>query len=313
MNKILKLFSIGLLLTVAVRAFAQNDNIVLSAYVSPDCGVPKNSQNALYTQLTNLATKCGFAESTNNRFVITAKVDVITEDITYTQPALFAYTLSFNFYIGDGFSGKLFSSTMVEAKGVGDTKHKAYMNAIRSVNFNSPQFKQFVREGKNKIIEYYNINCNLIIQKAQQLAKNQQYENALWELASIPEVCENCYYQASNMIVKIYQMQLDKDGEMQYAQALNTWNAGQDYDAAVAAGNILASINPQSKAYAKAQALSNKIAARIKQIDNRAWSLTLQQQADETAIRKLQIKAARDASVAWATHQPKVIYNIGWW
>ena len=108
-------------------------------------------------------------------------------------------------------------------------------------------------------------------------------------------------------------MQLDKDGEMQYAQALNTWNAGQDYDAAVAAGNILASINPQSKAYAKAQALSNKIAARIKQIDNRAWSLPLQQQADETAIRKLQIKAARDASVAWATHQPKVIYNIGWW
>lgn len=313
MKKILRLICVGMLFTLAPQVFAQSDNIVLSAYVSPDCGVTHNSEKILKSKLTNIATKCGFAETENSRFLITAKIDVITDDITYSEPALYAYTLNFNLYIGDGFTGKLFSSTSVEAKGVGDTKHKAYMNAIKSIDFTSTQFKQFIREGKNKIIEYYNKNCNLIIQKAQALAKNQQYENALWELTCIPEACEGCYYQASDMIIKIYQMQIDNEGEIQYAQALNTWNAGQDYDAAIAAGEILASINPQSKAYSKAQTLGNRIAARVKEIDKREWNFKLQQQADETAIRKAQIKSARDIAVAWATHQPKTIYHFRWW
>lgn len=313
-NIAIKLSAVVLLLCNMLFANAQeSDNIVLSAYVSPTCGVPQNSYTVLNSKLSQLITRNGFAEIQNQRFILTAKVDVITEDITDTAPAMFAYTLNFNLYIGDGVTGQLFSSTAVEAKGVGLTKDKAYMNALRSLNVRHPAFREFINEGKDKIVEYYTRNCDKIIQKAQVLAASQEYEQAMYELSLIPNVCSDCYNKASNMIMSIYKSKTDEEGEILLAQARAAWNAGQDWDAAQEACSILAQINPVSAAFTKAQALEKQIAARVQALDKREWNFMLQKQADETAIRKAQIKSARDISVAWATHQPKTIYNIRWW
>lgn len=308
-----------LLLIVGIFAlfplsFAQNGNrIALAAYVADNCGVPVNSRSVLQNKLTQLIAGCGFASEPNQRFVLTAKVDVLTEDVTATTPAMFAYTLSYNLYIGDGVSGTLFASTSVQAKGVGVTKEKAYAQALKSINANSPELRQFVAEGKQKIIDYYVQNCASIIKHAQTLAANQEFDEAMWELSAIPDVCDDCYDRANDMIVSIYQKSVDQEGQVLLAEARSAWAAGQDREAAEKAGTILSHINPQSSAYSAAQSLTSQIAARVKALDNREWAFELQKQKDNTSVRKAQINSARDVAVAWAKNQPKTIYKVYWW
>lgn len=306
---------ISMLASMACSLYAQDSQkIALSAYVPEDCGVPKASFNVLESKLNNVITACGFGAEMNQRFVLTSRVNILTEDITQTAPAMFAYTLSFDLYIGDGMTGTLFASTQVEAKGVGNTKDRAYQQALRSINPRNPNFKAFVEDGKRKIIDYYNMNGAAILAKAEMLANNQQFDEALWELSAIPEACSKYYMAANDMMVQIYQRQITQEGASMLAQAQAIWNAGQDRAAADKAGALLARINPQSPAFKQAQALHKEIGSRIRAIDNREWNFMLQRERHETEIRKAQIRGARDVAIAYAKSRPRVIYNIrGWW
>ncbi len=294
--------------------FAQDaQKIAVSAYVPDNAGVPPASKKILESKLANVITAAGFGAELNQRFILTSKVTILTEDVTETAPAMFAYTLSFDLYIGDGMTGTLFSSTQIEAKGVGVTKDKAYVQALKALNPRSPALKEFVATGKEKIIDYYNLNGDAIIKRAQTLASNQLFDEAIFELSAIPEACSKYYNVANNEMVRIYNLQIAQEGAQRLAEAKAIWNASQDRDAAERAGNILASINPQSPAFREAEALHKQIAARVKALDNREWNLRLQIQKDETSIRKAQINAARDVAVAWAKNQPKTVYKIYWW
>lgn len=287
--------------------------IAVSAYVAPNSGVPKSADKVLETKLKNLISAAGFASSANTRFILTAHVTTLTEDVTATAPPQYAYTLSFNLYFGDGVSGNLYSSADFETKGVGTSKEKAYQMALKALNPRNPEFKKMIVDGEQKVIEYYNANGNAIIQEAQTLANNQQYDDALWVLDEIPSVCTDLYQRANELKMSFYQKLIAEEGAKALAEARAAWNAGQDREAANRAGAILATINPQSPAYSEAVALSNQIAARVKALDEREWNYKLQEQKNAADIQKAQIKAIRDIGVAKAQNQPKTIYKVYWW
>lgn len=313
MKRFFLFLSCFLLSSLGLLYAQESQKVAVSAYVAENCGVPLNSQMVLQNKLTQLISGCGFSNELNSRFILTAKVDILTEDVTATTPALYAYTLSYNFYIGDGVTGTLFASTNVEAKGAGKSKDKAYMQALKAVSPRDPALRGFIQEGKQKIIEYYRLNGPSIIKRAQTLAQNQQYDEAMWELSLIPEACTDLYNQANDLMVSIYQEQITQEGQSMLAEARSVWAAGQDREAADKAGAILARINPQSPAYKDAQVLSSQIASRVKALDSREWAFKLQQQRDYTDIRKAEVQAARDIAVTWAQNQPKTVYKIYWW
>ena len=59
---------------------------------------------------------------------------------------------------------------------------------------------------------------------------------------------------------------------------------------------------------------SEKIAKRIKELDEREWNFMLKKQQDNVNITNARIKAARDVGVSYGTNQPKETYNIrSWW
>lgn len=313
--KILKLLTAILILS-AGSAIAQNsdaDKIQVSAYVAPNSGVPPAATKVLDSKLRNVITAVGFGASDNQRFILTAHVTPLSEDVTQTTPQMYAYTLSFNLYIGDGYTGTLYSSAQVVAKGIGPTKDKAYLQALKAVNPRDQALAQFVKEGKEKIIEYYNLNGEAILKKAMTLANNQDYDGALVELNSIPMACTSLHERASNLIKDVYGKQINEEGAKMLAQAQSVWNAARDREAADKAGAILAGINPQSSAYAQAQKLSAEMGARVKELDNREWAFEMKQQQDAVNLKKASIKAARDVAVAKAQNQPKTVYRIYWW
>lgn len=321
MKKIL----LSLLMIIGYNAYSQNTlgksddaaRITLAAYVPQQIDkMPDAARSILANKLNQIVTQNGMGGAANNeRFIITANVNVISKDLTATAPPMTALVLEVTLYIGDGFVGTKFSSTSISVKGVGESETKAYISALKGISPTNSNIQSFVGNGKSKIIEYYNSKCDFIIKEAQTLVSQNNFEEAIFKLTSVPEVCKECYDKCMDAVGPIYQKQIDRECKSKLMEANTAWNAAQDSYGADTAGGILAQIDPNASCYKEALALSNKIAQRIKEIDQRDWKLQLKEQQDNVDIQKATIKAIRDIGVAYGNGQPKsVTYNVrGWW
>jgi hypothetical protein len=320
-----KLIILSLMLITCLGAYAQNTKgksddlarIALNTYIPDQIeGLTPGARNSLENKLSQIATANGMGGSVfNPRFIITSNIVVLTKDITPTAPPMQAYTLEITLYIGDGIEGTLFASHSVTLKGVGENETKAYMAALKNLKTNDPQYQTFIEKGKTKIIEYYNSRCDFIIKEAQSLASQSQYDAAIFKLTSVPEVCADCFNKCMDAVAPIFQQRIDKDCLIRLAAANNIWSANQDVNSANSAGEVLAFIDPQAACYKDAQALTEKMAKRVLEIDKREWNFKLKVQQDGVDISKAAISAARDVGVAYGNGQPQsVVYNTrGWW
>lgn len=313
MKRIYLLLLLAFSVINALAQSAANNGIAVSPYVASDSGVPNSAEAVLENKLRNLITGSGMIADANQRFILTAQVTPLSEDVTDTAPVKYVYTLSVNLYFGDGISGKLFTSANFETKGVGNSKSKAYLAALKSLSPGDSNLKSMLKDAQAKVIDYYTSQGPSLLSQAQAAANMQNYDEAFFLLDQIPSACPDLFEKANEMKMQIYHTAIAEDGERELAQARAIWNAGQDRDAADRAGQILAKINPQSPAFKEAQALHNQISSRIKAIDDREWNFELQKQKDETSVRREQLRAVKDIAVAKAKNQPKTIYHIRWW
>ncbi|HON19209.1 MAG TPA: hypothetical protein PK990_08615 [Salinivirgaceae bacterium] len=218
--------------------------------------IPPYARKLLTNKLGNVAAKNGLGGSaTNPRFVITANVDILTKDITPTAPPKTAVTLSVTFYIADVVAQQVFASTQMEVKGVGNNDEKAYTSALDKIAPQSPQLRAMIDQGKNKIVEYYNSQCDFILKDAQAKADMKQYEMGLYILSTVPSICKECYDKAVTLIPAMYQQYADYKCMEDLSQARAYWGK-KDYDNALA---FIAQILPDSKCYDDATVLYKKI------------------------------------------------------
>jgi hypothetical protein len=286
-------------LTLAVWVPDQIDNM------------PAGAQANLENKLNQILTANGMSgDAMNTRFVLSANVVVMTKDITATSPPMQAYTLDVTLYIGDGFEGKAFSSYTTTVKGVGDNETKAYNAALKGIKTTDPNYQTFLDKGKNKIIEYYNAQCDFIIKEAKTAAGMHNYDEAIWKLTSIPDACTECWEKCMAAVAPIFQQKIDYECKTKLMEATNLWNANQSWDGAQSAGAILATIDPKSACFAESKALSDKIAKRILEVDKREWNFKYDQ---EIGLERDMIKAYRDVGVAYGNGQPQNVTYKSFW
>ena len=264
MKKIL----LSLLMIIGYNAYSQNTlgksddaaRITLAAYVPQQIDkMPDAARSILANKLNQIVTQNGMGGAANNeRFIITANVNVISKDLTATAPPMTALVLEVTLYIGDGFVGTKFSSTSISVKGVGESETKAYISALKGISPTNSNIQSFVGNGKSKIIEYYNSKCDFIIKEAQTLVSQNNFEEAIFKLTSVPEVCKDCYDKCMDAVGPIYQKQIDRECKSKLMEANTAWNAAQDSYGADTAGGILAQIDPNASCYKEALALSNR-------------------------------------------------------
>ena len=317
----MKSIILSILIVVGCNIYAQNTagksddmaRITLAAYVPQQINnMPEAARSMLANKLSQIVTQNGMGGSASNqRFIITANINVMSKDITPTAPPMQAFTLDVTLYIGDGIDGTKFASISTTLKGVGENENKAYISALKNLKTTDPNYQAFIEKGKTKIVEYYNSKCDFIVKEAQTLASQNKYEEAIYKLTSVPEVCKTCYDKCMDAVAPIYKLQIDRQCKLKLAEASNLWAANQTVDAGNTAGEILSTIDPSAACFAEVKTLSSKIAARVKELDAREWNYTLKEQAQESE----RIKAYRDVGVAYGNGQPKsVTYNvIGWW
>ncbi|GAA4895697.1 hypothetical protein GCM10023311_20560 [Flaviramulus aquimarinus] len=298
-------------ITLVAQDDINYDGIFIGAYVPLQIeSIPQSAKKMLGNKLTQMITNKGIGDNSfNSRFIITPNVMVLSKDIVASAPPKIALNLEVTFYIGDGIESTVFGSETINVKGVGTNENKAYIAAIRQIKPRNPILQDFVKKGKERVIEYYNANCNLVLKKADALSAQNKYNEALATLASVPQV-STCFDKVKNKINPIYIKAINISCKRKLNEASSIWAANQDLNAANEAGAILATIEPQATCFEDVKTLYQNIAERIKakELIEGKWQYKL----IELDVEKSRIQAARDIGVAYGLNQ-KPTYNIRGW
>lgn len=267
---------------------------------------PEGAKAMIENKLTQLLTRNGIAGlDYMGQFVLTVTTTPLDKDIIAGPPMKISEKMEMNLYIVDAYAKTIFSSTSFTVRGLGETENKCYLNAISRMPLQTPQIAQFIQEGKEKIIGYYDHEGEALIKKAQHLAKQKKYDEALFWVALIPQ--QSKHYDAALAAGQaIYQQYINNECNVNLAAARQAWAAHQNANGAEAAGEFLAKILPDAACYGDAMALYKEIKGKV--LDD--WKFEMKQYQDGVDLEKQRIEAARAVGVAYGTHQPSKEVNI---
>ena len=269
--------------------------IVLNTYLPDNIAIPAEAKNLLITKLDQITSNNGMGGSqANPRFIITANVNVGTKDIIAGPPQMIAQNLDVTIFIGDAVTNTIFSNTTLSLKGVGTNENKAFIEAFKTINPKNKEVLAFLEEGKTKIINYYSANCDFMIKDAQTLVKQEKYDEAIYQLSLVPDVCKDCYFKCLDTLTHIYQQKIDADCKVKFNEAKVTWTAEQTPNGAEKAGAILSTINPMANCQTDVTAFIKAIDAKLKADEKARWQFKMKQYADKIAMEKEQVRIAEE-------------------
>ena len=297
----MKKFIAVLILTVATissNAQVKLDDfgrIVLNTYLPDNIAIPSEAKKMLITKLSQIASNNGMGGSqANPRFIITANVNVGTKDIIAGPPQMIAQNLDVTLFIGDAVTNTIFSNTTLSLKGVGTNENKAFIEAFKTINPKNKDVVAFLEEGKTKIISYYSTNCDFIIKESQTLVKQEKYDEAIYQLSLVPDVCQDCYFKCLDTLGSIYQKKIDADCKIKLNEAKLIWASAQNPVGAEKTGDILSTINPMASCQSTVSAFIKSIDAKLKADEKAKWEFKMKQYADKIAAHKEQVRIAEE-------------------
>jgi len=313
MKRILSLF---ITLFASLASLAQNaESISIGSWID-DRKIPTEAQRFLENKIQEMVLSKGYTYNDNiERFVLAAKIDVIQKDITPTTPVRISSKLDITLYIGDVIENKQFASCRLQISGIGTNEAKTYINAFRKIDSKKGSIQEMLDEANKNIVDYYTKHCIEITTRANGLAARQQYNEAIAMLASVPNICSDCFSQCQQMATYIYKQAINSETAALLNKARTAWTTHPNKVGAEEAGNIIANINPQAENYKDVISLRNEISSKLQADDKRAWDFKMKQQADSHLRQLKTIEAVRAIGIAWANNRPKTIYKTmiyGW-
>jgi hypothetical protein len=246
--------------TYAQNALNKTDDagrIVLNTYIPEDGNIKPAAFKIFETRLNAITSANGLGGSGMfQRFVISGKVNELSKNIVVGPPDQIVLELEVSFVIADAIDGTVFSTESLTFQSIGDNETKAYIDALKKIKPSDKKIQAFIELGKNKIIEYYNSKCDFILKQATTLANQKEYDNALYNLAEVPEVCKSCYDKSMDLSVKIYNDKMENECQKNISLA-NSLIATDQWDEAA---KNLSFYTPDMKCYAEIKVLLAKIA-----------------------------------------------------
>ena len=289
--------------------------VILNTYLPDNNSIPAEAKKALETKLSQITTNNGMGGSTANpRFIITAVLNVTTKDIVPGPPQMIAQNIEVTLFVGDAITKTVFANTIVSIKGVGTNENKALIDAIKNINPKNKDITAFLEEGKNKIISYYATQCDFIIKDAEIVAKQEKFDEAIYKLALVPEVCKECYFKTSELIGNLFQQKIDTDCKAKLSKAKMLWSGQQNAKNAEDVIDVISDINPNAACYSSVASFTKEINAKIKAVEKARLQLALKKYNDKITMENKQINAYKEIAIEFAKNQPNTISynNIIW-
>jgi hypothetical protein len=303
--------------TAQNNATTLNDvgRIVLNATTIENTNVPAEAKQILQNKLQQIATNNGVGgNSYKPRFIITAKANIVNKNIVAGPPQAIALTVEFTFFIGDAMDNMVYANTTKIYKAVGSNENKAFIEAINQINVKNEDLKTFVEEGKNKIANWYNTQCDFILKKAETLTMQQQYQEAIYTLLAVPDVCKDCYTKCNDAIKPIFVAYQSSECNKKLNEAKQKWNVSPNSTTAEEVADILIQIYPDAPCYKEAETLAKTIKEKLDADTKREWEFKMKKYDDKIAMEKQQLETYKQIALEYAKKQPQtIIYNKLTW
>jgi hypothetical protein len=268
-------------------------------------GLTVSQLSKLESKVIQIVTKAGIAASGYNQtFAIYPKFAVYESKVVEGgMQNITALTVELSLFIKQTSNNLLFASVSRQLTGSGQNHETAITSAISQISISDKAFASFIDEAKQKIIRYYEVNCDNIIQKADTYIQMQQYEQALGLLMSIPEEISACYDKILSKSIdtyKTYQKQVCSENLMK----AKTLSAAMDYDGAL---NVLSGIDPYADCFKDAVTLVKSIENKVSAENKKLWDFRTKQYNDAVALEKQRISAIKEIAVSCYKSQPTTV------
>ena len=153
------LFLIALICAMHIHAQERFDDIgriSIHAYVPESEELPYESHKLLETKLSQIISANGISDNENIvRFILTAKINVISKDIVAGPPQRISQKLDITFILGDIEEDKVYSQLTISTIGIGQNLEKSYISAFKNIDSKKSAITAFLQEGKEKLLAYY--------------------------------------------------------------------------------------------------------------------------------------------------------------
>jgi hypothetical protein len=174
-------------------------------------------------------------------------------------------------------------------RGSGNTADQALSNAINNINVNDETYARFITESQQKVIAYFNTNCDKIMKQAAEAEKRHDYEAAVGLLQSVPMEVD-CYATSNKKALSLYTKY-----EQQLCNKIISYARGEmaigNYEAAL---DALATISSKSACSNAANQLIAEADKKVQRHIDRQYNLQAQQaRAMETIAMGYYLRSAK--------------------
>ncbi len=312
--------------------WAQDMQLSITALQPEYEHIPEEARRQLENRLEQILTGNGVTSGLSDRFVLSAKVNITQRDIMPSNPPKVSEKLEVTLTIGDAVDNRVFGKVTVPVAGIGVSETKAQIQAYQRLSPQNEKIQALVATAKSQIVDYYTNHCADLLAATDRRAQMGERREAIASLLAVPQECHDCYTQAQDKALALYQVEIDDEAQVYLKQAQAAWNMHHDYAQAAKAYDYLLKINPHSHAVTQADALTKEIEkmlraqersiaakkaaeeaeqkARAKEVDEREWNLRVQQYNDNVALRKQRMDMIRDIGVAVGNHLPETVNNV---
>jgi len=260
-----------------------------------------NQIDKVRSRLINLVNESGIAEIGYSNFLLYP--NVLINDIKLDENGLsklYVASCDLNLYVariqpGESGAAGIYSSYSKQIRGVGATKEAAIQNAINSIKSNDEGIINFIKEAKNKIVQYFTEHCNDVLKEAERLNDLQDYTGAISLFFSIPDGA-SCYSKAYERSIGVYDhyLTIECNKQMMELKSLITLASNKSDNSFDDLYNDILEkiekINPVASCYgdinALLQSLDNKLSAKQKQ----DYELLIVKQKNENELQRELIK-----------------------
>lgn len=306
MRSVLTALMMTTLLTQWTQAQTDADSndigrIVLGIYLPDKSNIPSEARLLLQNKLAEAAMQQGMGgDPSVQRFMLTAKADVMTKDIVAGPPQLIALTLQVTVFVGDATDNTLFSSASFSVKGAGINENKAFIDALKKINPSNVQLKECLVDGKAKIVAYYSAQCDAVIKKATSVATLGDHDQAIYMLSQVPDVCAECHTRCLDQMELIYQAKVAAECNKGMADASSAWSTKPNSEGAAQVSSIAKSLPAFAPCTGEMEKLLDQVESKLREEQAAERAQRAREEADRVALerdrlRQQERQAVRDA------------------
>lgn len=281
-----------LLVASIICSFGQTDQLYISVVQPERSEISAEAGKQLERKMTQLLTANGISsQDANNRFVITAKVDITSKDIVASTPQRISEKIDLTFLVGDVVENKVFETITLPLIGIGINENKAFIAATNQVKPQKAELTEFLDRAKNKIVEYYAVRCSQIIKEAQKLASGNEYDEAIYQLMQVPDICD-CAKECQDLMIEYTVKRNNAIAAQLYNEAKARWAASPTKEGASEVADIIAKIPANTSSQSQINALTNTISKKLRDDEKRQWNFKMKQynDAQEKEQREYQLR-----------------------